>query len=114
MSVQQGSIQSSAWTISESAAESHPDRRAILSNNAAERALRGAALEREAWLFAGSDRGVERSAANHTLIVTAKLNGVDPFAWLADTLRRIADHPASRLHELLPWKWVQPTAKRAA
>ena len=65
--------------------------------------LRGVALGRKAWLFAGSDRGGERAAAMYSLIVTAKLNNVDPRAWLADLLRRIADHPASRLHELLPW-----------
>jgi len=76
-----------------------------LSNNAAERALRGVALGRRSWLFAGSDRGGERAAAMYSLIVTAKLNGVDPRAWLADVLARIADHPASRLHELLPWNW---------
>jgi hypothetical protein len=74
-------------------------------NNAAERALRGIALGRKAWLFAGSDRGGERAAAVYSLIVTAKLNEVDPRAWLADTLARIADQPASRLHELLPWHW---------
>ena len=79
------------------------DGRICLSNNAAERVLRGVALGRKAWLFAGSDRGGERAAAVYTLIATAKLNGVDPRAWLADVLRRIADHPASRLHELLPW-----------
>ena len=79
--------------------------RICLTNNAAERALRGAALGRKAWLFCGSDRGGERAAAMYSLIVTAKLNDVDPRAWLADVLRRIADHPASRLHELLPWNW---------
>jgi transposase len=81
------------------------DGRICLSNNAVERALRGIALGRRAWLFAGSDRGGERAAAMYTLIGTAKLNGVDPQAWLADVLRRIADHPASRLPELLPWNW---------
>ena len=90
------------------------DGRICLSNNAAERALRGIALGRKAWLFAGSDRGGDRAAAMYSLIVTAKLNDVDPRAWLADVLRRIADHPASRLHELLPWNWGQPTAKLAA
>ena len=74
-------------------------------NNAAERALRGIALGRRAWLFAGSDRGGERAAAMYTLIATAKLNDINPQAWLADVLRRIADHPASRLHALLPWHW---------
>jgi uncharacterized protein YbjT (DUF2867 family) len=76
-----------------------------LTNNAAERALRGVALGRKAWMFAGSDRGGERAAAMYSLIVTAKLNGVDPRAWLADVLATIVDHPASRLHELLPWNW---------
>jgi len=81
------------------------DGRICLTNNAAERALRGIAIGRKAWLFAGSDRGGERAAAIYTLIGTAKLNDVDPQAWLADVLRRIADHPASRLDELLPWNW---------
>jgi hypothetical protein len=79
------------------------DGRVCLTNNAAERALRGIALGRKAWLFAGSDRGGERAAAMYSLIVTAKLNNVDPRAWLADVLNRINDHPASRLDELLPW-----------
>lgn len=74
-------------------------------NNAAERALRGVALGRKAWLFAGSDRGGERAAMIYALITTAKLNNVDPRAWLADVLAHIADHPASRLDELLPWNW---------
>ena len=81
------------------------DGRICLTNNAAERALRGIALGRRAWLFAGSDRGGERAAAMYTLIGTAKLNDINPQAWLADVLARIADHPASRLHELLPWNW---------
>ena len=81
------------------------DDRICLTNNAAERALRGVAIGRKAWLFAGSDRGGERAAAIYTLIGTAKLNDVDPQAWLADVLRRINDHPASRLDELLPWHW---------
>jgi transposase len=81
------------------------DGRICLTNNAAERALRGIALGRKSWLFAGSDRGGDRTAAMVSLIYTAKLNGVDPRAWLADVLARIADLPASRLHELLPWNW---------
>ena len=76
-----------------------------MSNNAAERALRGLALGRKAWLFAGSDRGGQRAAFFNSLIVTAKLNDVDPQAWLADVLGRIASHPAQRLGELLPWNW---------
>jgi hypothetical protein len=82
------------------------DGRICLTNNAAERALRGIALGRKAWLFAGSDRGGERAAAIYTLIATAKLNDVDPRAWLADVLARINDHPASRMHEVLPWNWA--------
>jgi transposase len=88
------------------------DGRICLTNNAAERALRGIALGRRSWLFAGSDRGGDRAAAMYSLIVTAKLNDVDPRAWLADVLARIADHPASRLHELLPWNWCK--AREAA
>jgi transposase len=81
------------------------DGRICLSNNAAERALRGIALGRKSWLFAGSDRGGQRAAAMYGLIVTAKMNDVDPQAWLADVLARIAGHPASRIDELLPWHW---------
>ena len=81
------------------------DGRICLSNNAAERALRGIALGRKSWLFAGSDRGGQRAAAMYSLIGTAKLNDVDPQAWLADVLARIADHPAHRIDELLPWNW---------
>lgn len=90
------------------------DGRICLSNNAAERVLRGVALGRKAWLFCGSDRGGERAAAIYTLIVTAKLNGIDPRAWLADVLLRIADQPTSRLHELLPWNWNPPAQAAAA
>jgi transposase len=82
------------------------DGRICLSNNAAERALRGIALGRKAWLFAGSDRGGERAAILYGLIVTAKLNDIDPQAWLADVLARIAGHPANRLDELMPWNWA--------
>jgi transposase len=81
------------------------DGRICLSNNAAERALRGIALGRKSWLFAGSDRGGQRAAAMYSLIVTAKMNGIDPQAWLADVLARIAEHPAHRIDELLPWNW---------
>jgi len=81
------------------------DGRVCLSNNAAERALRGIALGRKSWLFAGSDRGGQRAAAMYSLIVTGKMNDIDPQAWLADVLARIAGHPAHRLDELLPWNW---------
>lgn len=81
------------------------DGRICLSNNAAERSLRGVALGRKSWLFAGSERGGQRAAAMYTLIGTAKLNDIDPQAWLADVIGRISDMPVSRLHELLPWYW---------
>jgi transposase len=81
------------------------DGRICLTNNAAERALRGVALGRKSWLFAGSDRGGERAAVMYTLIQTAKLNKVDPQAWLADVLARIADHKITDLAALLPWNW---------
>jgi len=81
------------------------DGRLEIDNNAAERALRGAALGRKNWLFAGSDRGGERAAAVLSLMETAKLNGVDPQAYLADVIGRINAHPAKRLDELLPWHW---------
>src|SRR6266700_2127787 len=86
------------------------DGRICLSNNAAERALRGIALGRKSWLFAGSDRGGERAAVMLTLIQTARLNDVDPQAWLADLLTRIAEHPVHRLDELLPWNWRPASA----
>jgi transposase len=89
------------------------DGRICLSNNAAERALRGIALGRKSWLFAGSDRGGQRAAAIYSLIVTAKLNDVDPQAWLADVLARIAGHPAHRIDELLPWNWRPRSAARS-
>lgn len=81
------------------------DGRICLTNNCAERALRGIALGRKAWLFAGSDRGGQRAAFMFSLITTARLNDIDPQAWLADVLARIADIPQHRLHELLPWYW---------
>ena len=90
------------------------DGRICLSNNAAERSLRGIALGRRAWLFAGSDRGGERAAFMYSLIVTAKMNDIDPQAWLADVLCHIADHPVHRLDELLPWNWKRQSAKLAA
>jgi hypothetical protein len=89
------------------------DGRICLTNNAAERALRGFALGRKSWLFAGSDRGAERAAVMATLIMTAKLNDVDPQAWLADVLVRINDHAVHKLDELLPWNWRKPMPGRA-
>ena len=82
------------------------DGRVCLSNSAAERGLRGIALGRKSWLSCGSDRGGRRAAAMYSLVVTAKMNGVDLQAWLADILARIAAHPAHRLDELLPWNWI--------
>jgi transposase len=81
------------------------DGRLCMSNNAAERELRAVALGRNNWTFAGSDEGGRRAAAIYTLLATAKLNDVDPQAWLADVLARLPDHPARRIGELLPWQW---------
>jgi transposase len=81
------------------------DGRLCMTNNAAERELRAVAVGRKNWTFAGSDEGGRRAAAIYTLIQTAKLNGIDPEAWLADVLARLSDHPAKRINELLPWNW---------
>ena len=91
------------------------DGRLALDNNPAERALRGVAVGRKNYLFAGSDRGAQRAAALYSLIGTAKLNRLDPEAYLRDVLARIADHPALQLSSLLPWNWaaLQTTAKAA-
>ncbi len=88
------------------------DGRICLTNNAAERALRGIALGRKSWLFAGSDRGGERAAVMYTLIQTAKLNDIDPQAWLADVLARINDHKINDLAALLPWRWAAEAQRR--
>jgi transposase len=89
------------------------DGRICLSDNAAERAPRGIALGRKSWLFAGSDRGGQRAAAMYSLIVTAKLNDIDPQAGLADVLARIAEHPAQKIDELLPWNWRPRSAPQS-
>ena len=86
------------------------DGRVCLTNNAAERGLRGIALGRKSWLFAGSDRDGQRAAVMYSLIVSAKMNGIDPQAWLAHALAIIAQHPVSQLDELLPWNWSAPDA----
>jgi transposase len=90
------------------------DGRICLTNNAAERVLRSIALGRKSWLFAGSDRGGERAAVMYTLIQTARLNDVDPQAWLADVLARINDHNIQTVDQLLPWNWKATSAKLAA
>ena len=90
------------------------DGRVCLTNNAAERALRGVALGRRNWMFAGSDRGGQRAAFMYGLVETAKLNDVDPQAWLADVLARINDLPQHRLPELLPWEWKRLRAQALA
>ena len=91
------------------------DGRLDLTNNTAERAMRPLCLGRKNYLFAGSDAGGQRAAILYTLIETARLNGVDPMAWLADVIARIADHPINRLDEMLPWRWAdqRPKAKAA-
>ncbi len=81
------------------------DGRVCMTNNAAKRELRAIAVGRRNWTFAGFDVGGRRAAAIYTLIATAKLNDVDPQAWLADVLARLPDHPARRIDELLPWQW---------
>ena len=90
------------------------DGRVCLTNNAAERSLRGTALGRKAWLFAGSDRGGNRTAFMYSLIVTAKMNDIDPQAWLADVLARMPALTVSRLPELLPWNWHHASSKQKA
>jgi transposase len=90
------------------------DGRLCISNNAAERALRGIAVGRHNWTFAGSDEGGRRAAAIYTLVETAKLNSIDVQAWLADVLARLPDHPARRITELLPWDWQPRNLAKAA
>ncbi len=90
------------------------DGRLCMNNNAAERELRAVAVGRKNWTFAGSDEGGRRAAAIYSLIQTAKLNDVDPQAWLADVLARLPDHPASKVADLLPWSWQAAQASAAA
>jgi transposase len=90
------------------------DGRICLTNNAAERALRGIALGWKSWLFAGFGRGGDRAVFMFSLIVTAKMNDIDPQAWLADILARLLDTTASRVPELLPWTWSSTRQRMAA
>jgi transposase len=90
------------------------DGRVEMDNNAAERALRAVALGRKNYLFAGSDSGGERAATIYSLLGSAKLNGIDPEAYLSSVLRRIADHPINRIAELLPWNLFPPPVAEAA
>ena len=84
------------------------DGRIELDNNTVERAIRPIALGRKNHLFAGSDGGGSRWATVCSLIATAKLNDVEPFAYLKDVLERMSNgHPMSRLDDLLPWNWAQ-------
>jgi len=89
--------------------------RLCMSNNAAEREVRAVAVGRKNWTFAGSDEGGRRAAAIYTLIASAKLNDIDPQAWLADVLAWLPDYPAKRIDELLPWNWrtAVPSAQAA-
>ena len=90
------------------------DGRLALDNNPAERALRCVAIGRKNYLFAGSDAGGHRAAAIYSLIETAKLNRRNPQHYLADVLARIADHPARKIADLLPWNWTPADLQRAA
>ena len=87
---------------------------AEIDNNIAERAMRAVAIGRKNWLFAGSKAGGERAAALYSVIETAKLNGLEPQAYIADVLTRIGDHPARHIADLLPWNWKPAETTRAA
>ena len=89
------------------------DGRVAIDNNPAERALRPIGIGRKNWLFAGADTGAETLARAMAIIETAKLNSIDPQAYLADILDRIHDHKINRLNELLPWNWAHATAEKS-
>jgi hypothetical protein len=89
--------------------------RLAIDNNPAERALRTIAITRKNFLFLGSEAGGERAAILYTVLESAKLNGLDPEAYLADVVDRMArGHPINRLAELLPWNWQRQPARMAA
>ena len=90
------------------------DGRICMSNNAAERAIRGIAVGRKNWTFAGSNEGGHRAAAMYTLIETCKLNDIDPRAWLAYVLEMLPEHPSARIDELMPWNWPSQSAAAQA
>jgi transposase len=102
---------STNWTALTRYAE---DGRLEIDNNRAENTLRGVALGRKNWLFAGSDTGGDRAAVVYSLVETCKLNGIDPEAYLCDVLTRIADHPINRIGELLPWHWADRASQAKA
>jgi len=102
------------WIVGMPVACAHHSLLVAKTTSGAERALRGIALGRKSWLFAGSDRGGQRAAKMYSLIVTTKMNDIDPQAWFADVLARIADHLAHGLEELLPWNWKTRSVKLAA
>ena len=85
-----------------------------ISNNAAENAIRPLKLGAKNWLFLGSNAGGDRAAIFYTLIRSAKLNGVEPEAYLRDVLTRIGEHPINRIDELLPWNIARPATQRVA
>lgn len=90
------------------------DGRLGIDNNPAERALRGIAITRKNFLFLGSEAGGNRAAALYTVLESARLNGINPEAYLADVIDQMAKgHPINRLSELLPWNWMPPSAKMA-
>jgi len=90
------------------------DRCLAMTNNAAERAIWPVAPGRKNYLFDGSDAGDQRAAIFYTLITTARLNGLEPEAWFADIIDRIASHPANRIGELLTWNWPALHEQQAA
>ena len=90
------------------------DGRIEIDNNAAERAVRGITLGRKNWLFAGSDTGGDTAAAIFSLIETAKLNAIDPEAYLCSVISQIADHPVKKIAQLLPWNWAANRQNKTA